>query len=111
MSHVVSGGMRRMAMTTAAVLVALAGAVAFGQSTGLVNAARRQTLAPVTYDGAYARIDYPMGDVPADRGVCTDVVIRAYRAIGIDLQVLVHEDMRANFSRYPRLWGLSRPDT
>jgi hypothetical protein len=52
-----------------------------------------------------------MGDVPSSRGVCTDVVIRAYRAIGIDLQVLVHEDMSANFPLYPRLWGLPRPDT
>jgi len=52
-----------------------------------------------------------MGDVAPNRGVCTDVVIRAYRAIGIDLQVLVHEDMRAHFHLYPRLWGLSRPDT
>ena len=52
-----------------------------------------------------------MGDVPRNRGVCTDVVIRAYRAIGIDLQVLVHEDMRGNFARYPQLWGLTKPDT
>jgi uncharacterized protein len=77
----------------------------------LVDAAREQTRSPVIYDGAYARIAYPMGDVPANRGVCTDVVIRAYRAIGIDLQVLVHEDMRANFDRYPSIWGLSKPDT
>lgn len=76
----------------------------------LVTSARQQTQAPVTYDGTYTRIRYPMGDVPASRGVCTDVVIRAYRALGIDLQQLVHEDMRANFSRYPRLWGLRRPD-
>jgi uncharacterized protein YijF (DUF1287 family) len=52
-----------------------------------------------------------MGDVPANLGVCTDVVIRAYRAIGIDLQVLVHEDMRASFDSYPGLWGLRKPDT
>lgn len=76
----------------------------------LVQAAREQTLTPVRYDGSYQRLDYPMGDVPADRGVCTDVVIRAYRALGIDLQVLVHEDMRAAFDRYPANWGLSRPD-
>lgn len=77
----------------------------------LVNAAREQTLSRVTYDGSYRRIPYPGGDVPADRGVCTDVVIRAYRTIGIDLQVLVHEDMRAYFGLYPGLWGLSKPDT
>src|SRR5687768_5380371 len=76
----------------------------------LVDAARQQTLAPVRYDGSYVRIGYPMGDVPADRGVCTDVVIRAYRGIGIDLQVLVHEDMRSNFERYPSHWGLRGPD-
>ncbi|MDQ2638993.1 MAG: DUF1287 domain-containing protein [Pseudomonadota bacterium] len=75
-----------------------------------MQAARVQTLSPVVYDGAYVRIDYPMGDVPQDRGVCTDVVIRAYRSIGIDLQVLVHEDMRDNFRAYPALWGLGRPD-
>ena len=61
-------------------------------------------------DGAYQRIDYPMGDVSAGRGVCTDVVIRAYRSLGIDLQVKVHEDMRAHFARYPKLWGLTRTD-
>jgi uncharacterized protein len=111
MTHAVHDGLRRMAVTIAAVFAALGSELASAQSPGLVDAARRQTLAQVTYDGAYVRIGYPMGDVPSDRGVCTDVVIRAYRAIGIDLQVLVHEDMRANFSRYPRLWGLSRPDT
>ncbi len=78
---------------------------------GLPGAARLQTRVPVTYDGTYLRIPYPMGDVPANRGVCTDVVIRAYRAIGIDLQVLVHEDMLSNFSSYPKLWGMSKPDT
>ena len=97
------------------VLIALAVVVttttAFAEPPKLVSAARQQTGIAVTYDGSYRRIGYPAGDVPADRGVCTDVVIRAYRAIGIDLQVLVHEDMRANFSRYPRLWGLSKPDT
>src|SRR6185436_14307851 len=70
-----------------------------------------QTRNPVIYDGSYARLAYPMGDVPANRGVCTDVVIRAYRAIGIDLQVLVHEDMVANFSVYPRHWRLTKPDS
>jgi uncharacterized protein YijF (DUF1287 family) len=77
----------------------------------LVAAALEQTRFPVTYDGAYRRIPYPGGDVPASIGVCTDVVIRAYRAIGTDLQVQVHEDMRQAFSAYPQIWGLSRPDT
>jgi hypothetical protein len=64
----------------------------------------------VTYDPTYRVIAYPNGDVPADKGVCTDVVIRAYRKLGIDLQKEVHEDMKLNFDKYPRNWGLSRPD-
>jgi len=63
------------------------------------------------YDPAYERIAYPGGDVPFERGVCTDVIIRAYRkGLGADLQELVHEDMRRNFAAYPALWGLKRPD-
>lgn len=93
-----------------AVLALVVCAAALADSPELVRAARQQTRSAVTYDGSYTRLAYPMGDVPATRGVCTDVVIRAYRAIGIDLQVLVHEDMLANFRRYPRLWGLSGPD-
>jgi uncharacterized protein YijF (DUF1287 family) len=84
---------------------------ALAEPPALVLAARLQTQSRVIYDGSYTRLSYPMGDVPADRGVCTDVIIRAYRAIGIDLQVLVHEDMRTNFGAYPRNWGLSRPDS
>lgn len=76
----------------------------------LVEAAHYRTTQQVRYDPAYVVIDYPGGDVPADTGVCTDVVIRSYRALGIDLQKLVHEDMRAAFSAYPKLWGLKRPD-
>ena len=64
----------------------------------------------VTYDPSYFSIDYPGGDVPEGKGVCTDVIIRAYRKLGIDLQKEVHEDMRANFNTYPKKWGLSRPD-
>ena len=63
------------------------------------------------YDGSYRSIPYPGGDVPENVGVCTDVLVRSYRAIGIDLQRLVHEDMSADFDAYPRYWGLSRPDT
>ena len=76
----------------------------------LVGAAREQTMQRVTYDGSYQRIGYPGGDVPAHLGVCTDVVIRAYRALGVDLQVLVHEDMTRSFSAYPTIWGLRKPD-
>ncbi len=77
----------------------------------LSEAAISLTKDRVTYDPAYFRIPYPNGDVPTDRGVCTDVVIRAYRKLGIDLQRAVHEDMRANFTTYPKIWGLKRPDT
>jgi hypothetical protein len=77
----------------------------------LVRAAIAQTGTHVRYDGSYRRIGYPGGDVPADVGVCTDVVIRAYRKLGIDLQVRVHEDMARAFEAYPKLWGLDRPDT
>ena len=78
----------------------------------LANAALVRTTFTVQYDGAYRKIAYPNGDVPADTGVCTDVVIRSYRALGIDLQKRVHEDMKRNFSAYPskRIWGLTRPD-
>lgn len=65
----------------------------------------------VKYDPAYFVLKYPNGDVPADKGVCTDVIIRAYRKVGIDLQKEVHEDMVKNFSKYPKTWGLKKPDT
>ena len=87
-----------------------AGAAEVTGQPGLVKAAMERTQAQVRYDPSYVSIDYPMGDVPADQGVCTDVVIRAYRAVGVDLQQLVHEDMAANFSAYPKIWGLERPD-
>ncbi len=77
----------------------------------LVRAARAQIGVTTHYDGAYRRIRYPMGDVPAQAGVCTDVVVRAWRAQGVDLQQLVHEDMRRARPAYPKLWGLKRPDT
>lgn len=65
----------------------------------------------VEYDPTYYQIKYPNGDVPKDRGVCTDVVIRSYRKLGIDLQQLVHVDMAANFAKYPKSWGLKTTDT
>ncbi len=64
----------------------------------------------VVYDGSYFSIAYPNGDVPKGIGVCTDVVVRAYRKLGIDLQKEVHEDMKANFAEYPKLWGLKSTD-
>jgi uncharacterized protein YijF (DUF1287 family) len=73
-------------------------------SQALVAAAVERTHHIVRYDSAYVRIPYPGGDVPANTGVCTDEVIRAYRAVGIDLQKAVHEDMLAHFGDYPRKW-------
>jgi uncharacterized protein YijF (DUF1287 family) len=64
----------------------------------------------VQYDPSYFRISYPNGDVPENKGVCTDVIIRAYRKLGIDLQKEVHEDMKANFSKYPKIWGMKNTD-
>lgn len=79
----------------------------------LVTAALDRTKHKVRYDGAYISIPYPNGDVPADMGVCTDVIIRSYRALGIDLQALVYEDMANHFSLYPskQIWGLKKTDT
>lgn len=76
----------------------------------LVAAAIQRTHEDVTYDPSYYRLDYPGGDVPSDKGVCTDVVIRSYRKLGIDLQVELHNDMKAYFHRYPNNWGLSTTD-
>jgi uncharacterized protein YijF (DUF1287 family) len=76
-----------------------------------VAAARDRLKSSVIYDGRYMRLDYPNGDVPANIGVCTDVVIRSLRtAYDLDLQQLVHEDMKTNFSQYPTNWGLTRTD-
>ncbi|GAB3735575.1 DUF1287 domain-containing protein [Silanimonas algicola] len=82
----------------------------WAQASALVDAARSQIGVTVAYDASYARLAYPGGDVPVERGVCTDVVIRALRSVGVDLQRAVHEDMRANFARYPQGWGLAAPD-
>ena len=77
----------------------------------LVEAAQDRLKQRVIYNGAYLKLDYPGGDVPANIGVCTDVLIRSYRAAyGFDFQKAVHEDMRANFSAYPKNWGLKRTD-
>jgi uncharacterized protein YijF (DUF1287 family) len=76
----------------------------------LVAAARAQVGRTLIYDARYEKLAYPMGDVPIERGVCTDVVIRAFRGQDIDLQRLVHEDMRKHFQAYPQSWGLKRPD-
>ena len=76
----------------------------------LVEAAIERTKHEEEYDGSYRILKYPGGDVPDSIGVCTDLIVRAYRAVGIDLQKEVHEDMSQNFSEYPKGWGLTKPD-
>lgn len=101
----------------AALLVALtlfapgagAGVQDFGERLSAAAIARTETR--VVYDPSYQRLGYPMGDVASDRGVCADEIVRALRAVGVDLQVLVHEDMTRAFSAYPQLWGLPAPDS
>lgn len=102
--------LRPIALLSAACLALPAVA---GSADALVAAARAQIGVTILYDASYQRIAYPGGDVPADRGVCTDVVIRAYRHIGIDLQERVHKDMHAAWSAYPHpaKWGLKSTDT
>lgn len=82
-----------------------------GPSPQIVQSARNQIGKTLRYDPAYTKLKYPMGDVPMEKGVCTDVVIRALREQNIDLQALVHQDMSRNFSVYPKRWGLKQPDT
>src|SRR5215218_7199562 len=76
----------------------------------LVAAARAQVGVTKTYDPEYRVLDYPGGDVPLEVGVCTDVVVRALRRQGVDLQVLLHEDMTRDFRAYPQSWGLRTTD-
>lgn len=100
---------RNLLIVTAVVaIVPAASAQSFGMR--LSDAALERTRHRVRYVPAYVRIPYPGGDVPADTGVCTDEVIRAYRTLGIDLQQKVHEDMLRNFEQYPHVWNLPRPD-
>jgi uncharacterized protein YijF (DUF1287 family) len=76
-----------------------------------VNAgAIEQTTQTTGYDSSYVKLDYPNGDVPPSTGVCADVVVRAFRKAGIDLQKELHEDMKKNFAKYPQKWGARRPD-
>lgn len=77
----------------------------------LIAAAIERTQHEVRYASGYIKLDYPGGDVPDEMGACTDLVIRSYRKIGIDLQVEVHEDMTAAFGEYPKHWGLDKPDS
>lgn len=92
-------------------LLSLAPTALAKSAEAVVKAAQARTLADVRYDPKYVKLTYPGGDVPADTGVCTDVIIRTYRsAYGFDFQRAVHEDMRRAFSAYPKSWGLKRPD-
>jgi uncharacterized protein len=77
----------------------------------VIEAAIEQTQTTRGYDPSYVKLAYPNGDVPIETGVCSDVLIRAFRKVGIDLQKEVHEDMARNFAQYPNKWGLRRPDT
>lgn len=104
--NVITGG-----LTTCGLLMMPTLTWAASSSEMLIAAARRQLGGDVRYDGTYRKISYPGGDVPPNIGVCTDVIIRAYRAgLNCDLQKLVHEDMRSAFAHYPKLWGLMQPD-
>jgi len=92
-------------------LVLAAPAFAGSEPSRLTDAARDQIGVTVIYDASYVALEFPGGDLPRDRGVCTDVVIRALRdAWGVDLQLAVNRDMKADFAAYPALWGLTRPD-
>ena len=88
------------------------GALASTSATGLVAAARSQVGVTLSYDPRYERLAYPGGDVPLERGVCTDVVVRAYRKLGADLQVLVHQDMKQAWDVYQKRgrWQMKAPD-
>jgi uncharacterized protein YijF (DUF1287 family) len=95
----------------AALLFLAPTAAAQSISSDIVAAARARTLVDIRYDPKYVRLDYPGGDVSPDTGVCTDVIVRTFRnAVNFDFQKAVHEDMRANFTDYPQIWGLTRPD-
>jgi uncharacterized protein YijF (DUF1287 family) len=97
--------------TLLALLLFVLPLAAQGNGAKLAEAARKQVGVTHFYDPAYVSLTYPGGDVSSDRGVCTDVAIRAARTgLAQDLQKLVHEDMRANFAAYPKQWGLAKPD-
>lgn len=81
-----------------------------GKASQLLAAVHAQTRHQVVYDSGYTHLDYPNGDVASDKGACSDVLIRAYRTLYIDLQKLVHEHMEAHFDLYPKTWGLKAPD-
>ncbi len=99
-------------LKTTALAILLVSPFAWAQPSALrlVEAARTQIGVTVLYDPGYVKLAYPGGDVPQDRGVCTDVVVRAYRKVGADLQVLVHQDMKRAWSAYPNTWRMKGTD-
>ena len=101
-------------LNTLFILFIFFGNVIFSQDTftseNISKAAIELTKQEVKYDGKYYSIPYPNGDVPNGIGVCTDVIIRTYRSLGLDLQKEIHEDMKNNFDKYPKIWGLKKPD-
>lgn len=98
------------ALTLGLMLTSTAAPQASSNQLIIAKAALAQVGITTQYDPAYTRLAYPGGDVPRERGVCADVIIRAFRAAGLDLQVLVHDDMQKNFAAYPRTWKLKKPD-
>lgn len=111
-NHLVIRWMAGLALLIPLLVFVFTGTANCGPAGDLVEAARNQIGKTILYDSRYQVLDYPNGDIPIDRGVCSDVVIRAMRSsLKLDLQKLVHEDMQSNFSKYPRRWGLKQPDT
>jgi len=112
----IAGSLATKAMKSLAVIFTFLTLIACGEKPPatkggkLAAAAKEQIGVTTSYDPAYVSLTYPGGDIPKEKGVCTDVVIRALRKMDFDLQKLVHEDMKQNFSKYPKRWGLSRPD-
>ena len=102
--------MRAIFATILLMLVAHTARAEPARALDLVAAARAQVGVTLIYDPSYQQIAYPMGDVPMERGVCSDVVIRAFRTVGIDLQQELHRDMKRHFAAYPKAWGLAKPD-
>jgi uncharacterized protein YijF (DUF1287 family) len=101
---------RSIALLLAALLLSVPASARPIPSAIFIRAAAALENPNVRFVPAYERIAYPMGDVPAGEGVCADVIVRAYRAVGIDLQKLVHEDMKRHFALYPKTWRMRAPD-
>lgn len=100
----------RIVFATLLLFISLTTALPEGKILILIAAARSQIGVTTSYSSSYMPLEYPGGDVPIQTGCCTDVLIRAFRKLNIDLQQLIHEDMKSNFSYYPQKWGLKTPD-